>query len=325
MDVAPQPESPPPYTLLNWESGFTYSSPFGNGVAVQLNQSSGIMTITPNSLGLFLTGVEVKEYRNGVLLNKQTKVFVFRVVNCNVVQPLTITSSNSGEITEDCGDLFINFKRGDSTSAIMMSVKKSGTATENIDYSFPDSIYFPMNTSSITIPLIHWLDNVDENNETIILQVLVNNLCSNGIDTFSIQLVLKDYKLMILKYEDGLNICDQTESSILLSCNIKNGAEPYNYDWNFSNINNDTISIIPQQYLTVGINTIDFLIKDACNKKINGSIEIYNECPIIIPNVITINDDGINDFFIIRNLEYFEKSELLILNRWGEIVYSNCA
>jgi gliding motility-associated-like protein len=39
------------------------------------------------------------------------------------------------------------------------------------------------------------------------------------------------------------------------------------------------------------------------------------------PNVITTNDDGINDLFTIDNLP--ENTEVIILNRWGNVVFSS--
>ncbi len=42
---------------------------------------------------------------------------------------------------------------------------------------------------------------------------------------------------------------------------------------------------------------------------------------LIIPNVISPNDDGINDLLEIGNLP--ENTELIILNRWGNIVFSS--
>jgi gliding motility-associated-like protein len=39
------------------------------------------------------------------------------------------------------------------------------------------------------------------------------------------------------------------------------------------------------------------------------------------PNVISANEDGINDFFEIDNLP--ENTEVIILNRWGNVVFSS--
>ena len=52
----------------------------------------------------------------------------------------------------------------------------------------------------------------------------------------------------------------------------------------------------------------------------------YNEVKVIIdkitiPNVITPNGDGKNDYFVIENIEKFKSSNLVIYNRWGKKVY----
>ncbi|NGM60288.1 T9SS type B sorting domain-containing protein [Sphingobacterium sp. SGG-5] len=42
-----------------------------------------------------------------------------------------------------------------------------------------------------------------------------------------------------------------------------------------------------------------------------------------IPNIITPNDDGDNDRFVIFGAEAYDRVELLIVNRWGNEVYKN--
>lgn len=42
---------------------------------------------------------------------------------------------------------------------------------------------------------------------------------------------------------------------------------------------------------------------------------------IFIPEVLTPNNDGHNDVFYIKNIEYFPDNELFIFNRWGNLVY----
>jgi gliding motility-associated-like protein len=44
---------------------------------------------------------------------------------------------------------------------------------------------------------------------------------------------------------------------------------------------------------------------------------------ITIPNVFSPNGDGLNDFFIIRNLQLYNFRPLVIYNRWGKVVYQN--
>ena len=40
-----------------------------------------------------------------------------------------------------------------------------------------------------------------------------------------------------------------------------------------------------------------------------------------IPNVFTPNSDGINDYFVIRNLDIFSTNQLIITNRFGKVVF----
>jgi gliding motility-associated-like protein len=56
---------------------------------------------------------------------------------------------------------------------------------------------------------------------------------------------------------------------------------------------------------------------------LEGDGEPIQPQPILIPNVITPNGDNKNDLFIIKNLMDWEYRELIIVNRWGQIVYYN--
>lgn len=41
-----------------------------------------------------------------------------------------------------------------------------------------------------------------------------------------------------------------------------------------------------------------------------------------VPQIISPNDDGINDFLVIYNIDYFTENSLVIYNRWGNRVFS---
>lgn len=56
---------------------------------------------------------------------------------------------------------------------------------------------------------------------------------------------------------------------------------------------------------------------DGCTDTVVKIVSVMSE--IQIPNVITLNDDGKNDVFFIKNLK--EDTELIILNRWGNLVF----
>ncbi|GAB2992562.1 hypothetical protein GCM10027284_06820 [Cyclobacterium sediminis] len=55
----------------------------------------------------------------------------------------------------------------------------------------------------------------------------------------------------------------------------------------------------------------------------NTSIEVKTILPLFIPNVIKPDGDGKNETFVIRASHRYERLELVIFNRWGDIVFSS--
>lgn len=42
---------------------------------------------------------------------------------------------------------------------------------------------------------------------------------------------------------------------------------------------------------------------------------------LVLPNVVSPNNDGINDYLIIQYIDQFDSSQLFVFNRWGNVVY----
>ena len=92
--------------------------------------------------------------------------------------------------------------------------------------------------------------------------------------------------------------------------------------WNSTPIT-DTTYFMRSDTLEVGIHNIKVVSTN--NNYVSESnyvICIQPEPPtIIIPNVITPNFDGTNDYFKIKNLEYYKENSIIIKNRWGGTVF----
>ena len=112
-------------------------------------------------------------------------------------------------------------------------------------------------------------------------------------------------------------------------------ASPINQvNWNFgdpnSGANNSSSDFNPShQFSEIGTYHITAIVEFDCyTDTITENITLFN-CtdtitpilPLEFPNVISDNDDGINDLFEIQNLT--ENTEVIILNRWGNIVFSS--
>lgn len=84
--INPQPNvaPPPPYTNIQWVGGFNAVNPLGPGATININPTTGLLTASPNLTGLFAVGIQVEEIRNGVVINRTMRDFLFRVFNCQL-------------------------------------------------------------------------------------------------------------------------------------------------------------------------------------------------------------------------------------------------
>ncbi|MFT4679930.1 MAG: gliding motility-associated-like protein [Flavobacteriales bacterium] len=71
-----------------------------------------------------------------------------------------------------------------------------------------------------------------------------------------------------------------------------------------------------------GLHTIEYLIAGLCGDSDEVDIIIV-PCEIVIPNIITPNDDGSNDFLVFKDLEYFPGSTVQVFNRWGKQMFAS--
>ena len=69
------------------------------------------------------------------------------------------------------------------------------------------------------------------------------------------------------------------------------------------------------------ISLIAFQNDSTCTDTSSITIVVYNDLTLTIPNVITANNDGVNDSFEIIGLDNFPNNELYIFNRWGNEVF----
>jgi gliding motility-associated-like protein len=77
----PQPPNPPPYLPVVWNSPYSLSNVMG-GVPLAVNPTTGLLTGTPNTIGQFVVGVCVEEYRNNVLISTSRRDFQYNVGRC---------------------------------------------------------------------------------------------------------------------------------------------------------------------------------------------------------------------------------------------------
>ena len=325
-NVIPNPESPSPYIPIDWENGFSALLPFGGGSNVTINSQTGMMTFIPNQIGNFVMGVCVNEYRDNILINENMRTFSYRVVNCLVEVPIIVDLIGPPSLIEDCGFAGFTITRTDTLDNLTVQVFLSGSATNGIDYDFiSDTLVLPQGIFSDTLGFTPLFDNLTEGNETVIFNIVIPNPCDGTFDTLSTTVNIIDYIPLAIVTEDSINICGDIGQIGMLWSSVFYGAPPYTYSWtpNFLYPNNDTIFINPDD-LPPNLTIYMLDVVDQCNKLIQSlPIVVYNQCPLVVPNFFSPNNDNINEFLIITNLENYDKVHLRVFNRWGNLIYEN--
>lgn len=147
----------------------------------------------------------------------------------------------------------------------------------------------------------------------------------------------------------GVNFGPLTENCpidpVELDANAEGGAGELEYLWNVlegesefapgSNSTDQTTFVIPSN----GDNTYEVVVTDRCHRlgedmliSVEGSEQIrtgratfIDSVPIIrldpLPDVITPNGDGRNDFFVIDGIDSFDNARVDVFDRWGKLVF----
>lgn len=343
--VNPAIADPQPYPLLPWAAGFSATEPFGTNVVVDLDPTTGEITFTPTDIGYFVVAVCATEYRNGVQICTKTITVMFNIKACDKIIPFTLGNINDGilagndgggnnleelkYISEDCGEQIYTFHRDLDTTEIGFEILLTGTATNGTDYPFiQDSLVMPIGVKDTTIVISGLADNLVEDAETIFLQIRYFDVCTGEYDSTIAPIVILDYQPLNIQIpEDSVNYCPDLGEKVILKTTLTGGIPPYFYDWyseSTDNLPNTPMLPINNYYISDTFNTFKISVIDQCLKTDTSNIAlVYNQCPIIVPNVITLNGDYINDVFVIQNLENYDGVRLKIFNRWGHMIYQN--
>ena len=81
----PDPPSSPPFRNVVWTGGYSTGNQMRGNPILEIDETTGELTVTPNILGQFVIGVKVKEWRNGVLIGETLRDYQFNVVDCQAI------------------------------------------------------------------------------------------------------------------------------------------------------------------------------------------------------------------------------------------------
>ncbi len=82
----PQPPNPPPYNIVNWISPpygvENMLNGFGGGAPLAIDPNTGLLTGLPNTIGQFVVGICLEEFRNGEIISTTRRDFQYNVGVC---------------------------------------------------------------------------------------------------------------------------------------------------------------------------------------------------------------------------------------------------
>ncbi len=108
INPMPQPPNPPPYLPVNWVNPPYNVNNMLNGTPgdppLSIHPVTGLLTGFPNTVGQFVVGICVEEYRNGQLIGTLRRDFQYNVGVCGQ----TTSAFFAPEL--QCGDLRVNFQ-----------------------------------------------------------------------------------------------------------------------------------------------------------------------------------------------------------------------
>lgn len=205
----PQPPNNPPYNPVTW-----IAPPYGvanmlngfpGGNVLEIDPFTGLLTGTPNTVGQFVVGICIEEYRNGVLISTTRRDFQYNVGVCG--QPTAAFLAPELQ----CGDLTVNF------------INQSQTANDYVwhfnDPGAAQNVFF---TKDVTFTFS------DTGRYEVILVVNPNTVCQ---DTFRQEIYLQPGSIVpAFSYE--LGAC--TDSLLVGVTDLSTDSVSQINEWNWS-------------------------------------------------------------------------------------------
>lgn len=160
----PDPPSNPPYATITWAPGYSTANMLGGNPPLTIDSITGLLTGTPNSVGQFVVGVCVSQYRNGQLLTTNLRDFQFNVTQCNSpvadIPSANINPENGiGIYTSNCQNYTVVFQNNSynppPTNVPLYYAWNFGVAGSSTDTStqeFPTYTY--PDTGTYTVQLV---------------------------------------------------------------------------------------------------------------------------------------------------------------------------
>lgn len=320
----PQPPNNPPYGNVIFVSPYSVPDMLGGPQPMAINSSTGLLTAIPSTLGYFVIGVKVKEYRAGVLISETKRDFQFIVKDCPavVVAAATVPSVYCGSSTVS----FTNSSVGASSYSWYFGDPTTSADSSN---AYSPSWSYPSGAGSYTVTMVAYAPNNPACNDSVTTSLSISDNFAGNF-TYSSQPCDK-YRYQFygstiappgttVQYEwnfgDGYSLAGAGGTSIPASPPVANN------NGTSSGLYESPVHVFPDgagNYQVLLIISIpgSSTCKDTVDMQV---VQIGGNAQIFIPNTFTPNNDGKNDIFRVRGASY-GKFYFAVYNRWGQLLF----
>ena len=147
--VTPNPETPPPYQSVPFGPGYNLNQPILGSISI--DSRTGLLRVTPTTVGQFVLCVSVQEFRNGQLISEVRRDFQFNIVECDPrvqagISAIMGADSVAPNLVLVCGDRSVTLVDVSTDRNFISEVQWQipGTAVGDVDTRSPSvALTFP--------------------------------------------------------------------------------------------------------------------------------------------------------------------------------------
>ena len=222
------------FTPVIFQAPYTFTTPLGTG-SITLDPQTGIITGSPTTLGQFIVGIKVREYRNGVLLSEMVRDFQFNVINCPPPAQALIIPGNA---IDACNGVNVTFPNN------------SDAIANNWWWNFGDGTTLA-DTSLLEFPTYSY-PVVGTYNVTLII--------NKGTSCADTSYATVDVGFATAAFTHNAPVCAGQTVNFVTTPNISANAGTISYNWDFGDGNTSTLQSPSHSYVTGGTYTATLIV-----------------------------------------------------------------
>lgn len=320
-----QPDSTYPWCYLNYTPYYVdNSTPPGtsveyDGFTVVLTAKAVVVPCQTYHIRLAIAdGGNDDTWDSGVFLEAGS--FNSRIVAVSG-HPELIGATLDSAGMEGCSALDMIFTRFDSIAfPRTLNYVISGTAMAGVDYtvSSPNISFLP-GEDTFHLYINPTYDAIAESMENVTVKLIPDFIVCSGWDTARVTGYIVDAPPMSVSITEQFTGCPF--DSIRVVAHAAGGALGNNFTYTWSPASgNDSVCWVPA--LSVIAYTVT--ATDSCGQQTAVAVYTLTDiCDFDMPNVITPDGDGVNDYLILPDEYIASGVNMEIFNRWGNSIYQS--